>query len=158
MLDKMAHPTTGDRIMQAAQTAAGIGVAMAFFALLLWGAGHLSGGDPTYKACVSVLAFASLVSHAAGFLVRTPLMLAKGTVFGVTLSPAIFIPDADWRSTSFLFLTVFFDVFSVWGAIIGGLGFAKVSRLSVPLGVTVVGVLYLVRCGAMFAWLKAATG
>jgi hypothetical protein len=105
-----------------------------------------------------VLAFASLVSHAAGFIVRTPLMIAKGTVFGVTLSPAIFIPDADWRSTSYLFLALFFDVFSVWGAIVGGIGFAKVSRLSSALGIGVVGVLYLLRCGALFAWTKFFTG
>ena len=158
IVDKISHPTTGDRIKGAVQAAGAIGVAIAFFGLLLWGSGHLCGGDPTYKGVVSVLAFASLVSHAAGFLVRTPLMIAKGTVFGVTLSPAIFIPDADWRSTSYLFLALFFDVFSVWGAIVGGIGFAKVSRLSSALGIGVVGVLYLLRCGALFAWTKFFTG
>jgi len=158
IIDKMSHPTTGDRIKGAVQGAAVIGIAIAFFALLLWGSGHLCGGDPTYKGVVSVLAFASLVSHAAGFIVRTPLMIAKGTVFGVTLSPAILIPDADWKSTSYLFLHIFFDVFSVWGAIVGGIGFAKVSRLSSTTGIAVVGVLYLLRCGALFGWTKFFTG
>ena len=158
IVDKVAHPTTTDRIKGSVQAAGVTGVAIAFFALPLWGSGHLCGGEPTYKGAVSVLAFASLVSHAAGFLVRTPLMIAKGTVFGVTLSPAIFIPDADWRSTSYLFLALFFDVFAVWGAIVGGIGFAKVARLSAPLGMSVVGFFYLLRCGALFAWTKFFIG
>ena len=148
---KIEHPTTFDRIKGSVQAAAGVGAAIAFFSLLLWGSGHLCGGEPTYKGVVSVLAFASLISHAAGFILKTPLMIAKGTFFGVTLSPAIFIPDADWRSTSYLFLAIFFDLFAVWGAIVGGIGFSKVARLSTPLGLAVVGVFYFLRCGALFA-------
>jgi len=158
IIAKVTHPTTMDRIKGSVQAAGVVGAAIAFFALLLWGSGHLCGGEPTYKGVVSVLAFASLISHAAGFLVRTPLMIAKGTVFGVTLSPAIFIPDADWRSTSYLFLAMFFDLFAVWGAIVGGIGFSKVSRLSTTLGVTIVGFFYLLRCGALFGWTKFFTG
>jgi hypothetical protein len=155
---KIEHPTTFDRIKGSVQAAVVIGAAIAFFSLLLWGSGHLCGGEPTYKGVVSVLAFASLISHATGFLVKLPLMIAKNTVFGVTMSPAIFIPDADWRSTSYLFLAMFFDLFAVWGALVGGIGFSKVARLSTPLGVAVVGVFYLLRCGALFGWTKFFTG
>src|SRR5262245_29370395 len=134
------------------------GIAISFLGLLLWGAGHLLGGEPTYKGEVSVLSFASLVSHAAGNAVRLPLMIAKDTVFGVTLSPAIALPNADWHSTSYLATAIYLDLFYLWGAVLGTIGLAKVAKISPAAAGGAVAVLYLLRCTALFLWIRFATG
>jgi hypothetical protein len=149
-LEGARHPSSRQIAFGIAMQSAGTGVAIAFYALLLWGAGHLLGGEPSFKGTLGALSFASLISPTASALVRLPLMFARHTVMGITLSPAILMHDVPYTDHTYLFLATFFDLFSLWGWFVAAVGIARVAGISTGKGVAAVAVIYLVRCALLF--------
>lgn len=151
MLEQAQNPSPQRLAFGAASQAVGVGAALCIYSLLLWGAGHLLGGEPTYKGVLSALCFASLIAPAAAAVVRVPLSLARDTVLGISLSPAIFLTDVPYTDKLYLFLAMYFDFFYLWGAIAGGIGVAKAAGISVGKGIGAVAVVYVLRCTLLFA-------
>ena len=145
-LEAMRNPSPARRIGGAAAAGLGTVAMLAVFALILWGVGHLVGGEPTFKKTLSMLAFTAMISVVASSLVRLPLILSKETVFGVSLSPAILFPDAPVTSSTYRLLSIL-DLFAVWGVIAGGIGFGKVAGTSSGTGIAVLAIFYAILAG-----------
>ena len=142
-LEEMRNPTTITRVLAIVQSAVGTLVFLVIFALVYWGLGNLLGGEPTFKKMLSMLAFAGMISVVAAHLVRLPLIIAKDTVFGVSLSPVVFFPDAPVTSPTFRLLSAL-SVFAIWSVVVTGIGFARVSNTSTRSGIVTVSISYLV--------------
>jgi hypothetical protein len=125
-----------------------------FFALLYWGLGHLLGGEPTYKAVLSMLLFIGMLNPVAHFAVKAPLMLAKKTMIGVTFGPAMFLPDLEITSMTFTALALL-DLFNIWGVVVTGIGIARVARISTALGMTLSILLFAVGAGIQLGFTAA---
>ena len=150
ILEAQRNPSPARRAISAVGGPAAVIVIVLFFSLLLWGLGHLLGGEPTFKGVLSIELFASMVSVLANFLVKLPFILSRQTFSGVTFSPAAFLADAPVTSTAFRLLALL-DLFALWGVIVGGIGFARVSRLSTSTGIAVQAVLYGIAGAVTFA-------
>ena len=121
-------------------------VFMCVFALLYWGAGHLLGGEPTYKGTLSMVLFISFVNPIAHMLVKLPLIMSKGTVLGVTFGPAMFMPELETTSRLYLSLAAL-DLFNIWSTVLTGIGLAKIGRISTAMGMIIAIVFFAIATG-----------
>ncbi|MGD8375508.1 MAG: YIP1 family protein [Acidobacteriota bacterium] len=125
-----------------------------FFALIYWGAGHLLGGEPTYKGMLSMILFIGFLNPCLQFLVKAPLIVSKNTVMGVTFGPAMFLPDLQVTSMTYTALALL-DIFNIWSTVVSGIGVAKVSKLSTGAGMAIAIVVFLIGAGIQLGFRAA---
>ena len=113
------------------------------FALVYWGGAHLLGGEPTYKAMLSMFLFVSMINPVMHSIVKAPLMLAKDTVIGITFGPGMFLPGLEVTSMTYQALALF-DVFNIWSVAVTGIGIAKISRISTAAGMGIAIVVFAI--------------
>lgn len=141
LIEQQINPSRTRRMVSAFFGPVAIFVFLTIASLLFWGVGNLLGGQPTFKRVLSMLLFASMIGLVAGSLIKLPLVLSRNTLAGVTFSPAMFMPELDIASPRYRLLAIF-DLFSIWGMVVTGIGFAKVSRISTAAGVITATVFF----------------
>lgn len=89
------------------------------------------GGETSYKKVFSIVAWSSLVALLGGIL-KTFLILSKGTGHGVVTSLAVLLPTPPLghkASILYRFLSKF-DLFTIWTLILWIIGLAVVYRFT----------------------------
>jgi hypothetical protein len=103
------------------------------------------GGEAKFKKVFSVVAWSSLVGVLAG-IIKTPLILSKGTLQGVTTSLAILLPTPEpGQSPSVLYqLLTKFDVFTIWTIALYCIGLAVIYKFTTKKSATLVISLWII--------------
>lgn len=133
IIEQQLNPSTGRRVGSAVAAPVVVFVLLVISTLIFWGIGNLLGGEPTFKKTLSMLLFAGLIGIVAGQLLKLPLIISKNSVAGVTFSPALLMPDLAFTSSKYRLLAIF-DLFALWGTVVIGIGFAKISKISTAAG------------------------
>jgi hypothetical protein len=97
--------------------------------ILLFGGNTMMGGETKFKKVFSVMAWSSLVGM-VGQILKTFLILSKGTSRGVVTSLAILLPTPELGEKTpilYRFLSRF-DLFTIWELIIWIIGLAVIYR------------------------------
>jgi len=107
--------------------------------LLLFSGNTIMGGEAKFKKVFSVVAWSSLVGLLGG-IVKTLLILSKGTTHGVVSSLAILLPTPPLgQSAPVLYrLLSKFDLFTIWELILWIIGLAIVYRFTTKKSATLV--------------------
>jgi hypothetical protein len=113
--------------------------------ILLFCGNTIMGGESTFKKVYSIVAWSSLVTM-VGAILKTFLILSKGTVHGVTISLAILLPTPELgESTPILYrLLSKFDPFTIWELILWIIGLAVVYRFTTKKSATLVLFLWAI--------------
>ncbi len=100
-------------------------------ALFLFGGNTIMGGETKFKKVFCVVAWSSLIGVLGG-IIKTPLILSKGTTRGVTTSLAILLPTPELgQSGSVLYrLLTRFDVFTIWTIALYCIGLAAIYQFT----------------------------
>ena len=72
-----------------------------------------------------VVMWANVIGTGLASLCKLPVVLAKGSVFEVNFSPAIFLTQMDHQNSLYQVLSIF-DFFSVWMLVLVVIGLQKV--------------------------------
>ena len=138
MYDGYLNMTTKDLLMAAVP--AGIGTAATVFVmgLVLLLIGKLAGGF-----------WSNVVAMGYGALVKWPLVIAKETMMGITLGPAVLVADRGYLDPLFGFLSLF-DIFTVWGVVLIVIGFEKIHGFARNKAIAVVVATWLLISLVMF--------
>jgi hypothetical protein len=112
--------------------------------ILLFGSNIILGGEAKFKKVFSVLAWSNLVSLLGG-IVKTLLILSKGTVHGVSTSLAILLPTPGLADKPSVFYRVLskVDIFIVWQLILWMIGLAVINRFTTKKSATFVIPLWI---------------
>ena len=106
--------------------------------ILLFGGNTVMGGESKFKKVFSVVAWSSLIGL-VGEILKTFLILSKGTTRGVVTSLAILVPTPELGQSSFLHrLLSQFDLFSIWGMVLWIIGLSVVYRFTMKKSATLV--------------------
>ena len=131
--------------------------------ILLFVGNTLMGGETKFKKVFSVVAWTSLIG-VVGQIVRTFLVLSKGTTRGVGTNLAILLlptPELG-QSPSYLYRFLSqFDVFAIWGLALYIIGLAVIYRFTTKKSATlVIGVwaVYVVLAVVLGGFLSGLTG
>jgi len=97
------------------------------------------GGDSTFKQVFSMMAWSSLIGSLAG-IVKSLLILSKGTVQGVTTSLAVLLPTPELGQKAPIFhrLLSKFDIFTIWQIVVWIIGLAVIYRFETKKSVLIV--------------------
>ncbi|HHS13477.1 MAG TPA: YIP1 family protein [bacterium] len=90
------------------------------------------GGETRYKKVLSVVAWASLIP-ALGNVIKSLMILARGTSHGVATSLAVLLPAPAWGETPsilYRFLSRL-DIFSIWQLVLWVFGLSAVYHFSI---------------------------
>ncbi len=114
-------------------------------ALLMFGGNTVMGGSTKYKKVLSVVVWSSLVSVIATIL-RTFLILQKGTSLGIQTSLAILLPTPGvGQSPSLLYrLLARFEVFTIWQMILWVIGLSVIYKFTTKKSATLVISLWII--------------
>jgi len=123
------------------------GVISLIGALLAWMFGSFIFAQKVkYSHVLGVGLLTGLIS-VVGRLLSSILIIAKDSIL-VSLGPAALMPGKDFTSFVYSFL-YFTDIFTIWGVIITGLGYAAIFGLSRGKGMTISIVVWLIGALAM---------
>lgn len=114
-VERMKNPSTAVIMLQGvAGSALTVLVGqILLFSAVAHGLAKAMGGRGTFKAVMALVSHGRLIYPVLGTIVALPMMLARDTVFGITLSPAALFPDMDPTSVPFAILSIF-DMFGIW--------------------------------------------
>lgn len=110
---------------------------------------RVAGGRGTYQQLLGVLFWSSVVSLGLAALVKTPLVLAKGSSMDVSLGPAILAAGNGPLDPVFQFLSLF-EVFSLWGLALIVLGLERIHGFARGKAAVVGGGAWLLIVLVMF--------
>ncbi len=149
MYDQYLNVTMKTRIISGIQGGFG-GVAMAFImGLVYFLFGKLAGGQGTFKQVIGAVMWSNVVALGYGSLIKWPLVVAKQTVMGVTLGPAVLVSERGFLDPVFGILS-FFDIFSIWAVVLLVIGFEQVHGFARNKAATIVVATWLLVSLAMF--------
>ena len=112
-----------------------------FAALLMFVGNVILGGSAKFVDVLAGYSWAKLIGI-IGLVVKTPIILAKGTLL-VPLGPAILLPESAVEGLLYAVLSVF-DVFHIWEAVLVCFAMAAVYKMGIQRAVGFVGTLYVV--------------
>ena len=116
-------------------------IALIVSGILLFAGNIVMGGNSTYKQMLCVYSYSSLIGIIA-YIIRTILMMMKGTIHVYTSLAALFPLD---MKDSMVFKTAgIFDVFTIWKIIVIAIGMGVMYRMDFKKPLIVVGALYLI--------------
>jgi hypothetical protein len=149
MYDQYLNVTLKDRVMHGIQGGFG-GAAMAFIMGLIYMLfGKLAGGQGTFKQVMGAVMWTSVISLGFGSLIKWPLALAKQTVMGITLGPALLVSERGPLDPVFGLLS-FLDIIGIWGVVVLVIGFEKVHGFARNKASVVVVATWLLMSLVMF--------
>jgi hypothetical protein len=147
-LDAIFEATPRKQVMSGVLAAVITGVVILVFAAVLKGVASVAGGSIGFRRMFAFSCYTGVIS-AVGSIIRTPLMLMKGTM-DVRLSLAALAPSLGVRDPLFALLSSF-DIFAIWQVVALCFGFSVLSGFSLKKsGGIVVGlwaVLIVIRIG-----------
>ena len=113
--------------------------------IFLFTGNTIMGGETKFKKVFSLLAWTSLIGVLGGIL-RTLLILARGSTRGVVLSLAILLPPPEPGGSSSMLYRLFerFDLFTIWSLILWVIGFAVIYRFTTRKSATMVFSLWAI--------------
>jgi len=149
MYDDYLNLTTVDRLKQAIPSGFGAAAMVFVMGLVFMLFGKLAGGRATFGQVQGVIFWANVVGLGYGALVKWPLALAKESVMGVSLGPAVLVSDRGYLDPLYQFLSMF-DIFTVWGVVLVVIGFEKIHGFARPKAATVVVATWLLVSLIMF--------
>ena len=117
----------------------------AFFAgVLILGGNTIMGGDGKFKQYFSIVAWTGLVTLVGGIL-KTLLILAKGTSYGVTTSLAMIMPTPELGDSGSLIYKILskFDLFTIWQLALWIIGISVLNKISKQKSATLVVSLWI---------------
>jgi hypothetical protein len=123
-----------------------------FFLLL----GKLAGGNGSFAQVMGVTYWSFLIPYGLGYLLRLPLIFAKGSVMEVSLGLAALLPGAPVTSFGYQFLSFFGDFFIWWGLIVAIIGFQKVHGFGRGQAIAVTILPWLLITGTIFGLTRLA--
>ncbi len=99
--------------------------------ILLMGTNSIMAGSATFKKIFALEAWTSLIGMAGGIL-KTILILSKGTSLGVTTSLAILLPTPPLDKTAPVLYRLLskLDVFTIWGLVLWIIGLSVMGKIS----------------------------
>jgi hypothetical protein len=91
----------------------------------------LMGGESNFKKIFSIIAWSGLIETAGGLL-KTLLILLKGTTYGIVTSLAIILPTPPLSEKPSIIYRILsaFDFFTIWKIILWIIGLALIYRFS----------------------------
>jgi hypothetical protein len=149
MYDDYLNMTTVDRLMAAVPAGFGTAATVFVMGLVFLLFGKLAGGQGSFGQVMGVIFWSSVVSMGYSALVKWPLVVAKGTMMGITLGPAVLVQDRGYLDPLFGLLSLF-DVFTIWGVVLIVIGFEKVHGFARNKAATVVVATWLLISLVMF--------
>ena len=149
MYDRYIDITVMNRVVNG--ISGGVGAALALFvsSLVYFLFGKLAGGRGSFAQVMGVCMWASVVSMGYGALVKWPLAVAKQSVMGVSMGPAVLVADRGLTDPIFGLLSMM-DVFTLWGVVILVLGFESVHGFARNKAAMVVVATWLLMTLVMF--------
>ncbi len=114
-------------------------------AIFLFGGNTVMGGEAKFKKVFSVVAWSSLIGVLGG-IIKTPIILSKGTAQGVSTSLALLLPIPEpGQSGSVLYrLLNQFDGFMIWTIVLYIFGLAVVYKFTTKKSATLVISLWII--------------
>jgi hypothetical protein len=118
--------------------------------ILMIGCNTLLGGDEKFKKVFSLVMWVSLIPAVGGIL-KTFLIMSKGTTRGVTTSLAIMLPLPEIGEKSTMLFRFFerLDLFSIWQLCLWIIGLAVIYRFPVKKTAAYVLSLWVIYCIAV---------
>jgi hypothetical protein len=112
--------------------------------VLLFGSTTILGGDAKFKKVFSVVAWSNLVTLLGG-IIKTLLILSKGTIQGVSTSLAVLLPTPDLADGPSIFYRVLskIDIFIIWQLVLWIVGLAVINRFTTKKAATFVIPLWI---------------
>lgn len=98
------------------------------FSAIAHGLARAMGGRGSFKSVMSLVSWSRLIYPVAGTVVALPMILARDTVFGISLSPAALFPEMDPMGVPFAVLSIF-DLFGLWFLAAATLGLERVHAI-----------------------------
>jgi hypothetical protein len=99
-------------------------------ALILLILGRMVSSEGSYVQILAVLAHANFIDKILGAAVRTPLIMARQSVFQTSTSLALFFPKLDFSSTAYIFVSQV-DFFQIWMFALVGYGLSAAFKIPV---------------------------
>jgi len=149
MYDDYLNMTTVDRLKTALPSGFGGAATVFVMGLVFLLFGKLAGGQGTFGQVIGVVFWSNVVSMGYASLIKWPLVVAKGSMLGVSLGPAVLVADRGVLDPLFGLLSMF-DVFTVWGVVLLVLGFAQIHGFARNKAATVVVATWLLVSLVMF--------
>lgn len=129
-------------ILSVAFTPVGVTVYIFFFTLVLFLVFNvILGGTGSFKKMLSIFTYSLLVGI-PGFVIKTPLILAKGSIEKVQTSLALFLP-VDLSDKFYYNFLAGFDIFNFWQVMLISLGVSVVYNFTFKKSFTAVFILWL---------------
>lgn len=103
------------------------------------------GGESSFKKVFSVIAWSSLIGTVS-LLLRTFLVVSKGTNQGVVTSPAILLPTpgmAEGPNALYRLLNQF-DLFTIWSMFVTIIGFSVIFKFTMKKSATFIIALWII--------------
>ena len=124
-------------------TPVGVTIYIFFFTLIL----HLVfnvilGGSGSFKKILSTFTYSCLVGIPE-FIIKTPLILAKGSIEKVQTSLALFLP-VDLSDKFYYNFLAGFDIFNLWQVLLISLGVSVIYNFTFKKSFTTVFILWLI--------------
>ncbi len=107
--------------------------------IFLFTGNTILGGNGKFKPVFSGFAWSGLIG-AVGYIVKTLLIMAKGTAHGVTTSLAAVMPapEVGERGSLVYQLLTKTDIFMIWLLVVWGIGFSVIFKMSQNKSMTMV--------------------
>jgi len=126
--------------------------------ILLFGGNTMMGGASTFKKMFALVSWSSLIGMIA-LIIKTVLIVVKGTSSGVTTSLAAFLPIPSLGSAQSVLYRLLskFDIFTIWEMILWIVGISVMYRFTTKKSAILVGIIWgcwvvvSVALGGLFA-------
>lgn len=128
-LQAMTEMTFVRKIITSVTQSLTILIGLVVYSLILLVMSRVSGCDMTYRTALSIVLLSAMIHPVLATVVKTPLILSRGTALGVSMSPALLLPDLDPISLTFQILERF-DIFLLWSLVVLVTGITVVSGVS----------------------------
>ncbi len=112
-LDAITDMTVGKKLATAVSQPVTLVIGLLFYSLILLVIGRTAGFDLTYRTALSMVLISAMIHPALAVIVKTPLILARETAVGVSMSPAVLLTDVRPTSVTYQILERF-DIFLLW--------------------------------------------
>jgi hypothetical protein len=147
-MESIRNPSAGRMAMGVVMQPVVSLIGLSLYSLLLLIAANIAGCELNYKTIFSAVLAASLIDPVLSSLVKTPLILAKGTSLGVSTSLALLAPDAPLTSVTYQVLGVF-DLFELWALVVLITGFSVIAHIKKSKAASIVIAVWIVWSAAV---------
>jgi len=149
-LDDIRHPSTSRVAIGTVMSPVGTIVGYLIYSLLIMIIARVSGYELKYKTVLAAVLTTAMIDPVLAAIVKTPMVMAKGTSLSVSTSLSLLAPEAPITSLTYIVLEVF-DLFAIWALIVLIIGISVLADVTRGKAAAVVLTAWTIKSAALIA-------